>query len=307
MKIFFALLFLASTSFAAAPKTRIALNWKPEPQFGGFYAAGAHFKNDKLDVEIIPGGAGAPVPQLVASGKVEFGVVTGDEIVVGQDHGLDLVALYASYQTFPQGIMVHKARGFKKIDDVFANSGTLALQKGVPYVLFLESKFAHKKVSVVPYIGGIAQFMKDPNFAQQCFVTSEPLSAAKSGADAQSFLIADAGYNPYTTVLVARRDFVEKNRELVHRVVSALRAGWADYLKDPTATNKQMNSLNPSMDLETFSASATAQRSLIENDATKKNGLGTMTDLRWSDLAKQLADLKVISKAQPASRYFVNP
>ncbi|MBS1983753.1 MAG: ABC transporter substrate-binding protein [Bdellovibrionales bacterium] len=310
MKKYFVAALLACSVSAGAQtsKIKIALNWKPEPQFGGFYAAdvNGHFLKAQVPVELMVGGAGAPVSQLVASGKVEFGVVTGDEVVVGQERGLDLVALYASYQTFPQGIMVHKSRGLKSLAEVFAQDGTLAMQKGVPYTLFLEKKFSQKKVKIVPYVGGIAQFQKDTNFAQQCFVTSEPLSAEHIGADPQTFLIAEAGYNPYTTVLVARRDYVEHNRVVVEKVVKALRAGWEDYLKAPKETNLRMQALNPSMDLATFDASAKAQLPLVRTEATQKAGLGTMTEARWTELAKQLYDLKVIAKPHPGARYFQN-
>jgi NitT/TauT family transport system substrate-binding protein len=61
------------------------------------------------------------------------------------------------------------------------------------------------------------------------------------------------------------------------------------------------------MDAETFAAAAEAQKPLIEDDATKKDGLGTMSIDRWETLAKQLVDLKVIEKAPPAQQCFVNP
>src|SRR6187402_675271 len=61
---------------AAPTKVKLALNWVPEPEFGGFYAAreGGAFAKEKLDVEILGGGAGAPVVQMVAQGQVDFGI-----------------------------------------------------------------------------------------------------------------------------------------------------------------------------------------------------------------------------------------
>ena len=45
-------------------------------------------------------------------------------------------------------------------------------------------------------------------------------------AVARLFLVADSGYNPYTTVLVTTREHLEQNPEEVKRVVAAVRAGW---------------------------------------------------------------------------------
>src|SRR5687767_11422017 len=132
------------------PKMTLQLNWKPEPQFGGFYAAketGA-FATHNLDVDIVPGGVGTPTVQMVAAGKVPFAVVSADEIVIARSNGADVVALFAVYQTNPQGLMAHAKRGFKQIGDVFAQGGIVAMQRGLPYASFLEKKFGFDKVQV---------------------------------------------------------------------------------------------------------------------------------------------------------------
>src|SRR5450755_424995 len=64
-------------------KVKLALNWVPEPEFGGFYAAreGGAYLRQGLDVDIMGGGAGVPVLQMVATGRADFGTVGGDELV----------------------------------------------------------------------------------------------------------------------------------------------------------------------------------------------------------------------------------
>src|SRR5579864_2276835 len=92
----------------------ITLDWKPEPEFGGFYQAqleGA-FKADGLDVQLKSAGAGAPTWQLVANGQTEFATTAADQVLIARARGADVVALFAVYQTSPQGIMVHGSRGF---------------------------------------------------------------------------------------------------------------------------------------------------------------------------------------------------
>jgi NitT/TauT family transport system substrate-binding protein len=282
---------LAVTAAAQSKKpveVELALNWKAEPQFGGFYAAersGAYASNG-LAVTIQEGGAGTPTVQMVAAGRVDFGIVSADEAVVARSKGADVVALFAG------------------IKDVYAAEGTLAIQAGLPYSDFLKNKFKDVKVKIVPYQGGIASFLSDPKLSQQCFVTSEPLLATKQGKTPKSFLIADEGYNPYTTVLVTNGDYLKKNEATVKKMVAAVRAGWEDYLKDPEPTNTVMAKLNKSMDAATFTASAAAQKALIETPETKTGGLGVMSEARWSELARQLADMKYIDKAPTATELF---
>jgi ABC-type nitrate/sulfonate/bicarbonate transport system substrate-binding protein len=57
---------ILSTNSYGTP-IRLQLNWVPEPEFGGLYQAqeDGTFAKHGLDVDITPGGAGAPTWQLV--------------------------------------------------------------------------------------------------------------------------------------------------------------------------------------------------------------------------------------------------
>jgi NitT/TauT family transport system substrate-binding protein len=289
-------------------KVDITLDWKPEPEFGGFYQATLDdsFKKRGLDVSLKTAGAGAPTWQLVAGGQTMFATTAADQVLIARAHGADVVAIYAVYQTFPQGILVHKKRGFKTIDDVFKNPGTLAAEDDT-WLHFLVEKFKPIQVKVTGYGSGISAFLADPNYSQQCFVTSEPLLAAKKGADVQTFLIAEAGYNPYTTVLITSQKMIDSQPKLVHDVVEACRDGWRHYLDDPSKANAEMSKLNSEMEPDVFKAAAEAQKPLIETAETKTAGLGSMTMNRWDQLAHQLVKLGVITQAPNPNSAFLNP
>lgn len=292
---------------AAKPQVKLALNWKPEPEFGGFYAAQQRgdFKKHGMDVEIM--GGGDQVAQMLAAGQVDFGILAADEVITARSKGVDLVALFAVYQTNPQGIMTHAARGFTSIADVYANDGTLAVQPGLAYVDYLKQKYPDAKVKIVPYDFSIVQFMANPKHSQQCFVTSEPIAAKRKGGDPKVFLIAESGFNPYAAVVVTRGQYLRENPKRVQEFVSAVTEGWRAYLDDPKPANEVMGKLNQEMDAETFAAAAEAQKPLIEDEVAKKEGLGAMSEERWETLGKQLVDLKVVEKAPPARECFVNP
>lgn len=296
-----------SSNTGGKQKVKLALNWVPEPEFGGFYAArdtGAYAKQN-LDVEILGGGAGVPVVQMVATGQADFGIAGGDEVVTARARGVDIVALYSIYQTSPQGIMAHSSRGAKTIKDLLG-SGTLAMEPGLPYAAYLKKKYGFEGVQIVPYDGGVARFVSDTNFAQQCFITSEPIAAKKKGAQPTVFLVADEGFNPYVGVIITRRELVEKNKAFVKSFIQASREGWRSYLDNPAVANATMAKLNTSMDAETFTAAAEAQKPLIETAETKTKGLGMMTKERWETLANQLVDLKIIDKAPNVADFLVS-
>jgi NitT/TauT family transport system substrate-binding protein len=284
---------------------RLALNWKPEPEFGGLFEAeriGAFAKRG-LTLERT-GGPGAPVVQMVTAKQVAFGIASADEVVMARDRGSDVVAVFATYQTSPQGLMTHAARGLGSLAEVLGAKGTLAVEPGLPYVKFLEQRYGFGALTVVPYTYSIAPFLSDPTLTQQVFVTAEPIAARRAGADPKVFLIADSGYDPYTAVVIAHGDTLRADAARVAAFVAALREGWQGYLADPGPANALMAPLNPEMDAEAFRLASEAQEPLIE---VAGGAVGAMRAERWTTLARQLQELELVKEALPPERYFANP
>ncbi len=292
----------------ALTPVKIALDWKPEPEFGGFYAAQVNgdFAIAGLEATILPGGSGTPIPQMLAAGTVDFGIVSGDQLVNLRSKGGDIVALFAVYQTSPQGLLTGADRNITSLKQLLETPGTVAWEAGLPYVAHFKKLYNLSQLKQVPYTGGLP-FLNGTNVAQQCFVTSEPLLAEKQGHKVSSFLIAESGYNPYTTVLAVRGEYLRQHADLCRAVTAAVRAGWQGYLADATKTNEVMRKLNPSMDAATFAASAEAQKKLIETEETKADSIGSMTETRWQTLIDQLKEYKVITAPVKASDCFVSP
>src|SRR2546423_11053995 len=110
---------------AAPQRVQIALNWKPEPEFGGFYAAQASgaYAPRGLDVEILPGGSGTPTVQMVGAGRAEFGIASADEVILARQNHNDVVAIFAGYWTNPQGPMTQPERPLNHLRDGFSHPG----------------------------------------------------------------------------------------------------------------------------------------------------------------------------------------
>jgi NitT/TauT family transport system substrate-binding protein len=291
---------------AAAPrKLTVQLNWKPEPEFGPFFAAqvSGAFVTQRLDVDLRAGGSGAPTIELLGAKNVPFAIVSANEIIRARAVGNNVVGIFAVYQKNPMALITHRARGLKTLADVVKAEGTLALERGAPYAGWIEKTIGFGPAKIVPSPYGDLSFLRnDPKYAMQGFATSEPIAAKKAGLDVDVFVIADAGFNPYETVLAVHEDLLKTDAELVKRMLAAVSDGFTAYLKDPARTNAAMAKLNPTMDAETFAAVAEAQRPLMENDATRANGPGSMDLARWTTLVTQMKDTGLINApVEPAS------
>ena len=297
---------------APAEKSAITLqlNWTPEPEFGGFYAA-VHkdiYAKAGLDVAIKAGAAGVQTWKMVATGKVPFAIAAADEIIRARLNDADLVALFAVYQTNPHALMVHKSSGVTSLEEIF-KSGKIkkvAMESGLPYVHFIEKKYGFDKVDVIQHGGNLSLFLQDSKMAQQCFIFSEPVSAKEQGVEVDAFSVAQGGYNPYVAVVITSESYLEKNRPVVEKFVRATRAGWRAYLDDPAPTNVYMKEQKSPMSVEAMKSAAELQMPYVETDETRKNFLGYMSQERWEELAGQLLELGEIKEKPDASKLFLN-
>lgn len=268
----------------------LALNWLPEAEHGGFYAAELHgdFAERNLQVKIIPGGPGVPVVQNVASGKVLFGVTNADQVILGQAQEADIVAVFAPLQHSPRCLMVHKKSGITKFEDL--KDVTLAINANQTFLGFLKKRQALPNVRIVQYTGSVAPFLQDEKFGQQAYVFSEPFVAQKQGAEPVNLMVSDLGFNPYTSVLITRRNVIREQPGLVRRVVEACRIGWRTYLDEPAKTNAHIHSLNPEMGLDILEFGTATLKPLCETGLSAPDRLGEMTLERWQALTEQLIE-----------------
>jgi len=289
-------------------RLRLQLDWVPEPEFGGIYAAleRGYFREERLEVEVVKGSAGVATPQLVASGQVELGVMAAEQLLTARGRGAPLVAVFAAFQTNPLALMVHAGHPARSLEEVWRGSGPVAVEPGQSFVRFLSKRFGTTP-RLVPYQGALATFQADPSLAQQCFASAEPVQMELAKVPVRVFTVAEGGFDPYNGVVATSERVLAERGDAVRRFVRALRRGWEAYLAEPAAYNPAIARLNPAMSLEAMNLAATRLRPLVESAATRRAGLGAMEARRWEELSAQLVDLGVLSRPAEAARLFLNP
>lgn len=292
-----------------AATVTLQLNWTPEPEFGGFYAA-AHdhlYEREGLNVSIKAGGAGIQTWKMVATGAVPYAIADAGEILRARTKDADLVALYAVYQTSPQALMVHKASGVTSLAEVFTSGKIkkVAMESGLPYVRFLQKKYGFDKVEVVQHGGNLTLFLNDPTMAQQCFAFSEPLSAKEKGVEVSAFSTAEAGFNPYLAVVITSGKYLADHRAEVEAFVRATRAGWKAYLDNAVPTNEYLKTQQATMTVPAMNAAADLQKPYVVGDEKTKY-LGYMSEERWKALADQLKELGELDQVPDVTKVFIN-
>ncbi len=282
-----------STDPASPVRITLALNWYPEAEHGGFYAAHVrgYYREVGLEVDIVPGGPGSPVPQRVAQGQVDFGVVNADRILLARAQETPIVAIMAPLQHSPRCIMVHAAA---EIED-FKQLGklkTLALDPGPAESAFLKKKLDLSAVEIVPYPGNVNRFVLDgPTYGQQAYSISEPFAARQRDTEPRCLMVSSLGYDPYTSVLVASEKLLAERPDVARRLVAASARGWADYLASWQATNGEIHARNSEMSVEILEFGAKELKVLVDASG---GPIGRMELARWQKLTDQLVELELM-------------
>ncbi len=272
-------------------------DWYPQPEQGGFYNAlvKGYYKDEGLDVTIVPGGPYITVEQQISAGAAQFGMASSDKVLEGIGNDEPLIAIGATMQHDPQGIMVHADSDVHSFSDLEGH--TVAIKPGSTWFAYLEARFKLKNLRTVPATYSVSNFLQDPTYIQQVFVTSEPFFARKSGAQVRTLLTSDTGYDPYR-VFDTSTSFLKEHPEVVAKFVRASLRGWRDYMKDPTLANETISKLNPAMsrDQMAFTYDALKDGHFITGSDPSGSQLGQFDPARWQTMYQQLLDLKIIKK-----------
>ena len=280
-------------------------DWYPQPEHGGFYTALAkgYYEAQGLDVTILPVGQYTSSFQVVASGRAEFGLGSSDQVLEAVSNGLPVVAVGAIMQHDPQAIMVHEGSPVKSFADL--EGRTVAAQPGATWFKFLVSQYGLKTVRETPATHSIANFLADPNYIQQIFITSEPFFVQKAGAKYRTLLISTAGYDPYR-VFFADKRFATRQPEATRKFVQASIQGWREYLRDPGPAHELILKANPAQKPEQlgFTFGALRDGRFISGDDPTGARIGQMAPERWTALHAQLTALGIVRhKIDPATAH----
>jgi NitT/TauT family transport system substrate-binding protein len=297
-----AVLFLAAPA-AAQPldKVTFATNWVAQAEHGGFYQALADgtYRKHGLDVTILPGGPNVTHRLQLLAGRIEFymsaNTLQGFDAVA---QNIPTLAVAALFQKDPQVLLAHPGQGIETFEDLKKLTLFVSKEGVASYYQWMKREYGFDDKQVRPYTFNPQPFLADKRTAMQGYVTSEPYAVeTEGGFKPKVFLIADHGFDSYSTLIETRRDLVERNPKLVQRFVDASILGWYNYLYgDNAAANARIKRDNPEMtDARiAYSIAKMKEHGIVDSGDTLKLGIGAMTDARMKSFFDKMAAAGVV-------------
>jgi NitT/TauT family transport system substrate-binding protein len=276
-------------SLSAQPldKVTYGTNWVAQAEHGGFYQAVADgtYKKYGLDVTIVAGGPQINNRLLLAVGKIDF--YMGANLLHAfdaVDKKIPTVVVASMFQKDPQVLLAHPGIGVEKFDDLKKLNILVSSEGVATYYQWLKSEHGFRDEQVRPYTFNPQPFLANKNVAMQGYVTSEPFTVEKVGGfKPKIFLLADQGFDTYSTTIETRLDLIAKRPDLVQRFVDASIIGWYNYVYgDNREANKLIKAANPEMtdDLIAHSVAKMKEFGIVDSGDALTQGVGIITEAR---------------------------
>ncbi len=273
----------------ALDEVSFGTNWKAQGEHGGYYQAVATgiYERYGLDVTIRPGGPQVNHRQLLAAGRIDFNM--GGNMFTSFNYvqnEVPAVTVAAIFQKEPQILLAHPGQGVDGFDDLAGRTLLIGTGGQQTFWLWLKNVYGLSDEQIEPYTFNPAPFLADPTKVQQGYVTSEPLAIiTEGGFEPVVLLMADAGYDSYSTTIDVMQATIDANPDLVQRFVDASIEGWYSYLYgDNAAANELIKADNPDMTDEqlAFSLEKMKEYGIVDSGDALELGVGAMTDERWA-------------------------
>jgi NitT/TauT family transport system substrate-binding protein len=285
----------------APDKVAFGTNWVAEAEHGGFFQALADgtYKKYGLDVTIVPGGPNDNNRMLLIAGKLDFFMAANTLMSFDAvANNVPVVTVAAIFQKDPQVFLTHPEPKISKLEELKPLTLFVSKEGISSYFQWLKSEYGFSEEKVRPYTFNSQPFLADKQSAMQGYVTSEPFAIEKSaGFRPGVILLADYGFNTYSTLIETRRALIDKKPDLVQRFVDASVIGWYNYLYgDNKPANAMIKKLNPEMtdELLAYSVDKMKEHGIVDSGDALRDGIGAMSDARVASFFDKMVRAGVV-------------
>lgn len=285
----------------ALTKVVFSLDFIPLGRHAAWYAALAegYYKDEGLDVSIIPSQGTAQVIQAVESGTANIGFVDVPSVIIARGNGSKLKLVAVDYVKAPYAIF-SLSNGAnvtepKQLEGLNLGSGAGSFTPKVIQGFMAQKGLDPNKLTIsnVAPPARATMLLSGKIPAIEFFVMSKPgleAGAKASNTELRTLLLADHGLELYGNGIAATEDYIAKNSDILKRFVRASLKGWKFTIANPEKAAEDQIKFVPSLKLEGSVVEIKVVTDLAVTAETKKNGLG------WFDPVKMKANVDFVEK-----------
>ncbi len=220
---------------------KLQLKWVPQAQFAGYYVAldKGYYKDEGLDVQILPGGPDIVPEQQVAGGSADIGVDWVASLLTSQEQEMPLVQIAQIFQKSGLVLISKKSANIQSPADLKGKKVGNWMGGNEFEVLALFDKYKldpNKDLSFTKQGFTMDQFLNGELDAASAMTYNEYQVAIESGVKADDMNVIDMNKEGVAMLednLFANSEWLATNKETAAKFVRASLKGWQDAINDP--------------------------------------------------------------------------
>ena len=312
---------LVPSAARAEDEVRLRLNWMYYGSHAGF-ALGkdkGYYKEQGIDLDIRSGNGSGSAHRLVANGDSTFSYGSCASMTNLAAQGAPLISVAVIDAMGTEAIIVRPDAGVKAIGDLKGKALLTTANAGVNTFFPLVLKNAGLKegditITNVPDGALVSSYLQSAGGAVGilgCLDDKPAEIKANGGAEPVAFPYSDYGVNQVGYCIVANKETVAKNPDLVKRFVAATIAAYKETEKNPDAAVASMADIvGGSMAEDAGKAQARAvldvTLGVLYSKANKDKVLGLNVASDWDDMLALMKNYNDLKTDQPATAFYTN-
>ena len=244
-----------------------------------------YYKEEGLNVRIVPGQGSAHVMQQVESGAANIGFVDVPSLVLARANGATIKMVAINYPKAPYSIFsLDPGANVTKPKDMEGLTLGSSADSFVPKIhkAFMKSHGLDPdklKVANVLPSARVAALITGQVPSVDFFVMSEPgIARAAQGKKVRTLLLSDHGLKLYSNGIGATEKYLKENPEVIRGFVRASLKGWKYALANPAESAELQIRHAKVLDKQVTVEELAIVSNLAVTDDTKKNGLGWFSE-----------------------------
>jgi ABC-type nitrate/sulfonate/bicarbonate transport system substrate-binding protein len=197
-----------------------------------------HFRDEGIDIDILPGGPEVAVDAQVVSGNADMGIVDIQTLATAVANGAPIVGIGATYQTSGSAVLTLEGSGISKPSDLEGKTFGLSQIDHRVYEPFLKAEGVDMStVKIVDTGAEPASLVSGEVDAMSSMTPNQPVVLREQGKKPVELPLAKYGYNPWNGILAVRKDALadDSTRPVIMAMARAVESGLEDAVRDPAA------------------------------------------------------------------------
>ncbi len=301
---FFLALVSSNAKAEKLSKVKIMLDWKPGAEHSFLYLGQEKniFRDNGIDLEIVPGQGSSYSVNMVDARNVDFALCAGESALQGRSsepqRSIKVLAIF--YPNTPASVYSLKSKNIKKPTDLYGKK--VGVMKGSSaykqYLAFVEKENLDKNnIIEIPSAGSIQEILSGDLDAMVHFSFQHPLQVKLKGYGINEILFKDYGVKVYGQGLIASDDTYNYKKDLAKRVVKSVILSLQYSLQHPEEALGVFFKLFPEQDREYSKAKLNWVNSFIEQGQHKGQPLGYQDEEGWKATQSYLLSQGLIDKS----------